>query len=221
MHKTLISCAFPPAAVVVVPVFLRHSSIETRCNPYSDSCSKHINRAMVKLEVVEQPDDVMEDYMARKRTPKDSTPSETPTPVQSEPEQQLAAPVATTESEAPAPEAAEGQPSFVQRIQRQRGRAITSDPFGIAGDVEAGVRLFESRRFRQMAIKFEEKPSQEVLDLVKSAGYRWNANDFMWVHPMKADSDMTTRIEAERLYQEVRGMIRQAKGIESGQEVPF
>tara|TARA_R110002072_G_scaffold289831_3_gene457123 strand:- start:4754 stop:5284 length:531 start_codon:yes stop_codon:yes gene_type:complete len=176
---------------------------------------------MVNLEVVEQPDYVMEDYMARKRTPKDSTPTETPTPVQPEPEQSTAAPVATAEVDSPAPETPEQQPGFVQRLQQQRGRAIASDPFGIAGDYEAGVRLFESRRNRQMAIKFEEKPGQDVLDLVKSAGYRWNANDYMWVHPIEADSAMTTRIDAERLYQEVRGMIRQAKGIESGQEVPF
>jgi len=158
--------------------------------------------------------------MARKRTPKDSTPSETPAPVQPEPEQQATAPVGTIEQEPPAQEAPQ-QPSFVQRIQQQRGRAIASDPFGIAGDDEAGVRLFISRRNRQMAIKFEDKPSLDVLDLVKSAGYRWNANDFMWVHPIEADSAMTTRIDAERLYQEVRVMIRQAKGIEVGQEVPF
>jgi hypothetical protein len=158
--------------------------------------------------------------MARKRTPKGTPPTETPTPTQPESEQQTAEPVRTALQE-PQPETNEPKPSFVQRVQQQRGRIIVSDPFGIAGDVETGVRLFESRRYHQMAIKFEEKPSQEVLDLVKSAGYRWNANDFMWVHPIEADSAMTTRIEAERLYQEVRGMIRQAKGIESGQEVPF
>lgn len=158
--------------------------------------------------------------MARKRTPKDSTPTETPTPIQPQPEQSTDALVAVAEVESPAPETPE-QPGFVQRLQQQRGRAIASDPFGIAGDYEAGVRLFESRRNRQMAIKFKEKPGQDVLDLVKSAGYRWNANDTMWVHPIEADSAMTTRIDAERLYQEVRGMIRQAKGIESGQEVSF
>jgi hypothetical protein len=32
---------------------------------------------------------------------------------------------------------------------------------------------------------------------------------------------MSVRIEAERLYQEVRGMIRQDKGIETQQGVPF
>ncbi len=159
--------------------------------------------------------------MARKRTPKGTTPTETVTTIQSEPDQQSASPTATAEVESPMPEAPEQQPSFVQRIQRQRGRAITSDPFGIAGDYEAGVRLFESRRYRQMAIKFEEKPAQEILDRVKAAGYRWNANDFMWVHPIEADSAMTTRIEAERLYQEIRGMIREAKGIDSGQKIPF
>ncbi|MCZ2341336.1 MAG: hypothetical protein LC104_06010 [Bacteroidales bacterium] len=159
--------------------------------------------------------------MARKRTPKNTTTTETPTPIQPEPEPQTAAPVATVEPEPPTPEAPEQQPSFVQRIQQQRGRAIAADPFGIAGDYEAGVRLFESRRYRQMAIKFEEKPGQEVLDRVKAAGYRWNANDYVWVHPIEPDTAMTTRIDAERLYQEVRGMIRQAKGIDSGQEVPF
>lgn len=153
--------------------------------------------------------------MARKRTPKGTTPTETETPVQSE----LAT---TTAQEAlSVSEAPEPQPSFVERVQQQRGRAVAPDPFGIAGDVVAGVRLFESRRYRQMAIKFEEKPPQEVLDLIKSAGYRWNSRDLMWVHPIHPDSAMTTRIEAERLFQEVRGMVRQAKGIDSGQEVPF
>ena len=158
--------------------------------------------------------------MARKRTPKRTTPTDTATPIQPESEQQTAEPVSTVLQE-PQPETEEPKPSFVQRVQQQRGRIIVSDPFGIAGDVEAGVRLFESRHYRQMAIKFEENPGQEVLNLVKSAGYRWNANDFMWVHPIEADSAMTTRIEAERLYQEVRGIIRQAKGMDTGQEVPF
>ena len=163
----------------------------------------------------------MEDDMPRKRTPKQTTPPETPASVQPEPEHQPVEPVSTAVQEPPAPEPTEQQPSFVERIQQQRGRTVASDPFGIAGDYEAGVRLFESRRNRFMAIKFEEKPGPEVLDLVKSAGYRWNSRDFMWTRPIEPDSAMTTRFEAERLYQEVRGRIRQAKGIESGQEVPF
>ncbi|WP_437193646.1 hypothetical protein [Planctomicrobium sp. SH527] len=159
--------------------------------------------------------------MARKRTPKQTTPTETPAPVQPESEPQLAEPASTAVLEQPALEPMEQQPSFVERIQQQRGRTVAADPFGIAGDYEAGVRLFESRRNRFMAIKFEEKPSPEVLDLVKSTGYRWNSRDFMWTRPIEPDSAMTTRIEAERLYQEVRTLVRQAKGIDAGQEIPF
>lgn len=159
--------------------------------------------------------------MPRKRTSKGATPPETIIPVQPVPEPQPTEPVGTAVQEPPAPEEAEQQPSFVERVQQQRGRGIASDPFGIAGDYEAGVRLLENRRYRQMAIKFEEKPSQEVLERVKSAGYRWNQHDKAWVHPIPKESARATRIDAERLYQEVRAMIRQDKGIDAGQEVPF
>ena len=65
-----------------------------------------------------------------------------------------------------------------------------------------------------MAIKFgqgrpEDKPSQAVIDLLKEAGYRWNPADRIWAHTVRSDSAMSTRIEAEWLYQEIRQMIRQ------------
>jgi hypothetical protein len=72
-----------------------------------------------------------------------------------------------------------------------------------------------------MAIAFDEKPSPAVLDVLKNAGYRWNPRDKVWVHPVNRESARTTRIEAHRLYDEVRGMIRQEKGVESAPEVPF
>ena len=103
---------------------------------------------------------------------------------------------------------------------------IRPDPFGIATDYLAGVRLFESKQDRRMAIKFgegrrEDKPSQAVIDRMKEAGYRWNPSDKIWTHPVRSDSAMGTRIEAERLYQEVCQMIRQEKGIEAGPEISF
>jgi hypothetical protein len=88
-------------------------------------------------------------------------------------------------------------------------------------DAAAGVRLFESRQDRQMAIKFEEKPSRAVLDRMSEAGWVWKQADKIWAHPIRPESARTTRIEAERLYQEVRQMVRQDKGIESAPEVPF
>ncbi len=99
------------------------------------------------------------------------------------------------------------------------------DPFGIAADYIAGVRLFESKQDRQMAIKFGDgspgdKPSQSVIELLKEAGYRWNPADRVWTHPVRSDSAMSTRIEAEWLYQEIRQMIRQEKEIEPTPELP-
>jgi hypothetical protein len=167
--------------------------------------------------------------MSRKRTP-DEQPAEASTAV--------AEPPAAANDNAPA--ADDNKPSFAERVgQRQRvsaaddnkpsfaervgqrQRVSAADPYGIAGDYLAGVRLFESKRDRQMALKFEEKPSQAVIDKLKDAGYRWNPVDKIWAHPVRADSAMSTRIEAERVYQEVRQMIRVEKGIETSQEVPF
>jgi hypothetical protein len=130
----------------------------------------------------------------------------------------------TAVAEPPATGAEADRPSFAERVG-QRNRVTAPDPFGIARDNLAGVRLFESKRDRQMAIKFgegrpEDKPSQAVIEKVKEAGYHWNPTDRIWSHPV-GDSAMSTRIQAERLYQEVRQMIRQEKGIEIGPEVPF
>jgi hypothetical protein len=148
--------------------------------------------------------------MSRKRTPDQDPPAET-TP--------------TAVADPPAAEAkADGQ-SFADKVG-QRKWTPAPDPFGIATDKLAGVRLFESKEDRQMAIKFgegrpEDKPSQAVIDMLKEAGYRWKPLDKIWAHPVKPDTAMSTRIEAEWLYQEIREMIRQEKGIEPTQEVPF
>jgi len=120
----------------------------------------------------------------------------------------------------PAPAANDNQSSFAERVG-QRKRAFAPDPFEIAGDYLAGVRLFESRRDHQMALKFDEKPSQAVIDKLKEAKYRWNPTDRIWTQPVWPATAMTTRIKAERLYQEVCQMIRSERGIESGPEIPF
>ncbi len=147
--------------------------------------------------------------MSRKRTPDKESPPETTT---------------TAVAEPPAAEPKPEDKSFAERVG-QRKWVAAPDPFGIATDYLAGVRLFESKQDRQVAIKFgegrpEDKPSQPVIDLLKEAGYRWNPSDRIWAHPVKEESAMTTRIEAEWLYQEIRQMIRQEKGIEPAQEIP-
>ena len=146
--------------------------------------------------------------MSRKRTPDEkatesateATPAETGTAV----------------AEPPVAEAGADKPSFAERVGQKKGPSALPDPYGIAGDYLAGVRLFESKQDRQMAIKFDEKPSQAVIDKFKDAGYHWNPLDKIWAHPVWPASAMTTRIKAERLFQEVSQMIRADKGIDPG-----
>ena len=164
--------------------------------------------------------------MSRKRTP-DKKSTETSTTVTEPP-----AATSTAVAELPVAIVADGPPatqtevSFVERVGGKKEYTKPADPFGIAKDNLAGVRLFESKEDRQMAIKFgegrpEDKPSQAVIDTMKEAGYRWNPADRIWTFPVRADSAMSTRIEAEQLYQEIRQMIRQEKGIATGQDIPF
>jgi hypothetical protein len=154
--------------------------------------------------------------MPRKRTPDNTT-----TDTETKPAIDAQSEAATATAEPPEAEVPQQTQSFVERLQQQRSRSMAPDPFGIAGDYVAGVRLFENRKDRLMVIKFEQKPSTDVLDLLKDAGFRWNPRDQVWVHPIYADEARRIRIEAERLYQEVRGMIRQEKGIETGPDIPF
>jgi hypothetical protein len=141
------------------------------------------------------------------------------TPDQESPE------TATAVADPSAPDAGAEPRSFAERVGRRKP-VSGPDPFEIAVDVAAGVRLFESKRDGQVAIKFgegraEDKPSQAVIDKLKQAGFRWNRTDKIWARPVTADAAMSVRIEAERVYQEIRGMVRQDKGIETQQSVPF
>jgi hypothetical protein len=140
--------------------------------------------------------------MSRKRTP-DQESSETTTAV----------------ADPPAAEAKPEGQSFAGRVG-QRKRTPAPDPFPIATDSLVGVKLFEDKRDRQMAIKFDDKPSQAVIDMLKEGGYRWNPKEKVWTHPVRPETAKTTRIEAEWLYQEIRHLIRQEKGIEPSPELP-
>jgi hypothetical protein len=161
--------------------------------------------------IKENPGYDMEDYMSRKRKP-DQESTETNTPVTTPQEISIAV------AEPPAAETrAEGQ-SFAERVG-QKSRITAPDPFAIATDNLAGVRLFESRQDRQMAIKFDEKPSRAVLDKLRDAGWVWRQADRIWTHALRPESAMSTRIDAERLYQELCKMIRHERG--AGQDVPF
>jgi hypothetical protein len=161
--------------------------------------------------------------MSRKRKSDQEPTAEIPTAVVAPP---VAEPTTGVAELPPAEANADGQ-SFADKVGQKKWVA-PADPSGIAKDNLAGVQLFESKQDRQVAIKFgdgspEQKPGQAVIGRMKEAGYRWNPADRIWAHPVRPESAMSTRIEAEQLYQEVRQMIREEKGIgaEHEQGVPF
>jgi hypothetical protein len=156
--------------------------------------------------------------MPRKRTSKNPT-SENPGVAAEAPPAQV--PVAQfAPAEPPAAEPTANGQSHAERVG-QKQWTPAPDPFGIAKDNLAGVRLFESKQDRQVAIKFEDKPSQTVIDRMKEAGFQWKPADRIWAKPVRGDTAVTTRIDAEKLFQEVSQTIRQEKGIEAGKSVPF
>lgn len=150
--------------------------------------------------------------MSRKRKPDQET-TTTTTP---EASTAVAEPPAIANDSLPA--ANDYRPSFAERVGR-RIRATGADPYVIAADPVLGIRLYESERDCQMAIRFEEKPNRAVLDRMHDAGWVWKQADKIWTHAVTAETANGMRIKAERLYQEVRSMIRQEIG--AGQEIPF
>src|SRR5262245_18190100 len=113
--------------------------------------------------------------MSRKRKPDQETTttatSETTTP---EAGTTVAEPPAVANDNLPA--ANDNRPSFAERVG-QRMRTSAADPYVIAADAVLGVRLYESKRDRQMAIMFEEKPSRAALDTMRDEGWVWKQAD--------------------------------------------
>jgi hypothetical protein len=159
----------------------------------------------------------MEDRMSRKRTP-DQKPTDTNTTEATAQDTGTATAEPTPAANDNVAAANDNRPSFAERVG-QRMRVSAADPYVIAADPALGVRLYESKRDRQMAIKFEDKPSRAVLDRMHDAGWVWKQADKIWAHAITPETAATTRIRAERLYQEACTMIRQEIG--AGQEVPF
>jgi hypothetical protein len=123
-------------------------------------------------------------------------PAETPTA--DKPAEEIAPPSKDAASSPPAAES---------------GQRAIPDPFAIATDYTVGVSLLESRRYRQMQLKFNEKPSQPIIDAVKAGGYQWNSQDRVWTRQINRNNAMETRIDAERLFKHASAALRQEKGI--------
>lgn len=90
--------------------------------------------------------------------------------------------------------------------------------FGTWADYEAGVRLTEDRENRRMMIKFDEKPSEAVREVMKREhGYQFDGEDQAWYKRVNFAKPKQSRQEAEDLALQVANMIRAEKELEQKQ----
>lgn len=93
-------------------------------------------------------------------------------------------------------------------------KAYGPNPFPIRSDALAGVRLQEDKRYRQMQLQFAVKPSDEVRQAVRDAGFQWRANEQAWTKRIDPDQGWKTRVTAEELFDNVAAMIRAEQGLD-------
>lgn len=143
-----------------------------------------------------------------------------PKPAPAEELNQQPAPDAASEPAAPgedqgqpheAPASTTGESSHVEAVRPTGPRS--PNPFGYKHDVAAGVRLLEDRRFKQVQVKFAAKPSDEVRQVVRDAGFRWLQEEQVWAKQIDPEKGWQTRADADALFEQVTAMIRAEQGL--------
>lgn len=74
------------------------------------------------------------------------------------------------------------------------------------------VRLYRSRRFNQVAVKFDEKPEQPVRERMHNEGYRWREAEGVWTKQL-GEYRVSGQLAAERLVTELANVIRAERGL--------
>lgn len=84
-------------------------------------------------------------------------------------------------------------------------------PLGDGADAP-GVRLFRNRRMNQVAVRFDEKPAEEVRQRMRDEGYKWREGEGVWTKQL-GDHRATGQLAAERLVDEIGNAIRAGAGL--------
>jgi hypothetical protein len=142
----------------------------------------------------------------------------------SAPEPQAPAPVPVTEAPdvfdqaiaaqqlpPPAPSPEPPTAAFADRVGRpdpfpEITVSLTADPAG------PKARLYRNQRFQQMAIQFDEKPTDEIRKRLRDAEWTWRGQDGVWTKQLGDRPGLTHR-QAEELFESVTNDIRQANGL--------
>ena len=61
-------------------------------------------------------------------------------------------------------------------------------------------------------IKFDEKPSPEVIKMLRASEFDWNQENKEWIRPVRFATRQQDRITADRIFDDVCQMIRQERG---------
>ncbi|HUY89233.1 MAG TPA: hypothetical protein VMV10_10900 [Pirellulales bacterium] len=91
------------------------------------------------------------------------------------------------------------------------------NPRSWAGNNAAGVEFLTRKEPYEALIRFKEKPSQEVIDTMKDAGFRWNRDEQAWARPIGYNTQAQDRELGRRTYGKVVAMLLDQKGIDAGQ----
>jgi hypothetical protein len=87
------------------------------------------------------------------------------------------------------------------------------NPYPFRSDAQTGVTMLEDRQLRRMQLKFDMKPSDEVRLALREAGFRWKSQHQMWEIAIDKEQSWTARAKADKVFQQVTGMIRQELNI--------
>lgn len=116
------------------------------------------------------------------------------------------APVVPPAAIAPEPEPPEPTPPAAEP---PAGRPPPA--FAVRADYAAGVTLLEDRRFRQVQLRFADKPPEGVRVVVREAGFQWRAAEGVWTKQLDPDHGWRTRADAERLFDRVADLLRDGR----------
>jgi hypothetical protein len=74
------------------------------------------------------------------------------------------------------------------------------------------MRLFRSNRFNQVQIRFDERPPEDVVGILKEDGWRWRGQGEGWTKQLDRAARWRGQADAERLFKEIADELRQSRG---------
>lgn len=74
------------------------------------------------------------------------------------------------------------------------------------------ITLYRSRKFNQVAIKFDERPDEWIRERMHNEGYRWRQAEGVWTKQL-GERRVGGQLAAERLVSELANSIRSDRGL--------